>query len=208
MSAVNIAGLTQTEGVPNRFHLRCANPECPSVVLKNNVGMDVEGVEGKKVRFTVPCILCGGTHTADVSADLLESKEIFMLQCPNYGADICFTGELKNVKYELSRSELELLNMMSDGENADISLAPDKSRAVPDPEISEKIIGTIKCLEDENRVYCKCVSYELGFDRFEISLEPECVCVRCLKCGAEKKIPAISNLAADDFIMTDSLTLE
>ncbi len=208
MSAVNIAGLTATDGKMNRFRLRCANPECPSVKEGLRAGMDVEAVDNEKIRFTVPCIVCGGTHSAEVSRSLLEKREIFMLQCPNYGVDICFTGELKNVKYELSRSELELLDMMGEGDAADIGLEADKSKALPDPEISERIIAAVRCLEDEDLVCCRCSDEERKGRELEITQEPENICIRCKKCGAKKKIPAVSVIAAEDFLMCDSLTLE
>ena len=208
MSAVNLAGIAQNPAAGKRFRLRCANPDCDSVKQKLHVGMDVEAVDGNKIRFSVPCLLCGGTHTADVDAGLLASREIFMLQCPNYGADICFTGELKNVKYELSRSELELLDMMSEGEAADISLTPDSSKALPEPEIAERITAGVRFLEEEDKIFCKCTHFEVGVERIEITPEPAAIRVRCTQCGAEKVIPAVSLIAAEDFLLADSLALE
>ena len=208
MSAVNLAGIAQNPAAGKRFRLRCANPDCDSVKQKIPVGMDVEAVEDGKVRFTVPCLLCGGVHTAAVDTELLDNRDIFTLSCPNYGADICFTGDIRDVKDALARSELELLDMMSEGDAADISLTPDTSKALPDPEIAERITAGVRFLEEEDRIFCRCQSFEVGVERIEIMPEPEAIRVRCIRCGAEKVIPAVSLIAAEDFLLSDSLALE
>lgn len=226
MSAVDIASLTRSiiPGRPARFRLRCSNPDCPSSGMEDPPGMTVEAISdpsGKKVRFSVPCILCGGIHTAAVSSDILASREIFAFPCPSYGVDICFAGEIRRVKYELSRTELELLDMMSEGDSADVSLEPDREKALPDPEISETLITVTKLLEEEGKVYCSCPEHtgpgssgsengdgEPADSRLSFELLPHAVVVTCSRCGAKKMLPAVSYNAARDFAETDELILD
>ena len=220
MSAVDMLSLTG-RAVPGRragFRLRCANPECGLKDSDVFGGLSVEPISGgdsDRVRVTFPCILCGGKHTAVLSAGELAEREFFSLPCPNYGADVFFAGEIRRVKYELSRSELELLDMMGGGDEADISLAADRDAALPDPEISETLTAAARLLEDEGAVICSCPDRrEKGYEpdpagsRLSFELTPHAVIVSCTGCGAKKLIPAVSYNAARDFAESDGMILD
>ena len=219
MSAVDMLSLTRkaVPGLPARFKLRCANPDC-AVEGEKDCGLTVEAVDdpGKdKVRVTFPCIICGGTHSALLSARMLASREFFSIPCPSYGVDIFFAGEIRRVKFELSKSELELLDMMGEGDEADISLEADKSAALPDPEISEMLTGTARLLEEEGKILCSCPdrleardSEDDSPSRLEFELTPHAVIVKCTRCGAKKLLPAVSYNAAVDFAEADRLILD
>jgi hypothetical protein len=66
----------------------------------------------KKVRFTVPCILCPKPHNFTVSSNIFFNKELFVLPCPYSDINIAMMGEVNHVKAELSRTELELLDLL------------------------------------------------------------------------------------------------
>ena len=65
-----------------------------------------------KVRFTVPCMLCPKPHSFTVSTNLFFDKELFVLPCPYSDLNVAMMGETNHVKAELSRTELQLLDML------------------------------------------------------------------------------------------------
>jgi len=218
MSAVDISALT-SGAAGARIRLRCGDPECPSAGLENRPAMDVEGVKSgdgaKMLRFTVPCIFCGHTHVYTVDALAAASKDCFVMSCPSSGIDIGFTGEADYVKAELARSELEILDMIGDdGDLADVAgFSVDSSKMTPEPDMIETITLTVRFLEDEGRISCKCAdpdSYksENGEDRIGIEPGPRYMRVFCRGCGAARIIPAVSQTSVGDFAASDSLTLE
>jgi hypothetical protein len=75
----------------------------------------------KKVRFTVPCILCPKPHNFTVSSNIFFNKELFVLPCPYSDINIAMMGEVNHVKAELSRTELELLDLLEKSGLSDFS---------------------------------------------------------------------------------------
>ena len=73
-----------------------------------------------QVRFTVPCILCPKPHNFTVSSKIFFGKELFVLPCPYSDINICMMGETNHVKAELSRTELELMELL-EKQNADLT---------------------------------------------------------------------------------------
>ncbi|MCQ2427304.1 MAG: hypothetical protein MJ137_02720 [Clostridia bacterium] len=223
MSAVDVsaltAGLSGKSGKGGRIRLRCSDPECPSLTLEERPAMDVEGLSGAdgagKLRFTVPCIFCGHTHSYTVDAATAASRESFVMSCPSSGIDICFIGETDYVKAELARSELEILDMIGDdGDLADVAgFSVDTSKMLPEPEIAETISLTVRFLEDEGKIICKCENPEAyksedDEDRIGIEPGPRYMRVFCRGCGAAAIIPAVSQTSVNDFAGSDSLVLE
>ena len=217
MSAVDITSLTRraVPGKQTRFRLRCSNENCDGGDGNGLIVEPADPLDPDKIRVTVPCIICGGTHTSVLSAKMLAEREFFSLPCPNYGAEIFFCGEIRRVKYELSRSELELLDMMSEGDDADVSLESNGEGATPDPEISETLTATARLLEEEGKILCSCPDrLEVRNDeddspsRLEFDLTPHAVIVKCTRCGAKKLLPAVSYNTALDFAEADKLILD
>lgn len=158
-----------------------------------------------KIRFTVPCMLCPNPHSFTVSQTLFFGKELFVLPCPYCDINIAMMGEINHVKAELSRTELELLDMM---EKSGID-SFDEIRGeqyLSDPQVLEIITYMIKELDDEGKIYCKCPENEEG--DYELDMTEEGIVLSCKKCGASKTIPTNSLIQAYDFLNSDSLTLE
>ena len=234
MTAVDVVSFAKSAPAAARIRLRCSNPGCPSGSLENVPAMDIERLAGSgdeiRLRFTVPCIFCGHTHSYTVASDMIGSRDSMLFSCPASGIDICFVGDTNHVKAALASSELELLNMMGDdGDSRGILGGGDGSLAMPEPEISEIIAATVRILEDEGRIYCKCpgrrqsdarepaqASADGGGDtagddaerRIGIEAGPRYMRVFCRECGASKIIPALSHSAAQDFADSDCLVLE
>ena len=156
-----------------------------------------------KVRFTVPCMLCPKPHNFTVSTNLFFDKELFVLPCPYSDLNVAMMGESNHVKAELSRTELQLLDMLekSGVESLDVFHS---EQYLTDPQVLEIVSYMIKELDEEGRIYCKCE----GEGDYELEMTAEGLKVSCRKCGATKTVPTNSLIQANEFLNSDSLTLE
>ena len=161
-----------------------------------------------KVRLSVPCMLCPKPHNFTVTESLFFGKDVFLLPCPYSDVNICFMGEANRVKAELSRTELELLDMLEKSgiEGGFEALhAADDAELLPDPQIYDIVMFVIKDLEEEGKIFCHC---ENGKGEYEAEMLDFGIRVSCKKCGASQLVPTDSLLAANAFLNADSLHLE
>ena len=171
-----------------------------------------------QMRLTVPCIFCNKPHTFNISEKLFFSKDIFLLPCPYSDINIGFVGEANNVKAELARTELELLDMLEQNGIEGFDSLHGDEETLPDPQVLDVITYIVGDLDAEGKIYCKC--YPEGreplpdgeIDRedseYEVEVSDEGVSIRCAKCGAKKLIPTDSMLTAHAFLNSDYLKLE
>ena len=160
-----------------------------------------------KVRLTVPCILCPTPHHFTVSENIFFGKEFFALPCPYSDIDICQMGEVNRVKAELSRVELQLMDLMEEHGITDFqALHEEAEQAVTDPQVLEIVLFVIRDLDEEGRIRCSCADGEEH--EYDVEVLESGVRVSCKSCGASKLIPASSLVEAHDFLNCDSLTLE
>lgn len=163
-----------------------------------------------KVRLTVPCILCPNPHSFTVNSSVFFKNDLFLLPCPYSDINICVTGEENNVKAELARTELQLLDLLEQSglENFD---AFHGEQTLTDPQIMDIIMFVLNDLDSEGKIYCKCDNSEYSSDsedRYEAEVLPEGIKVTCKRCGASKTIPSNSLISANEFLNAESLTLE
>ena len=191
MSAVDIFSLSA-----DMIKLKCSCGESEMTVVYNKNG---------KVRFTVPCILCPNPHSFTVSTNLFFNKELFVLPCPYSDINICMMGDANYVKAELSRSELELMDML---EKSGLESFDDLrgEQILSDPQVTEIVTYVIAELDEEGKIYCKCDKD--SEKEYEAEIRADGVFVRCKHCGASKLIPANSLINANEFLNADSLELE
>ena len=169
--------------------------------------MEVEPAAEGKVRLTVPCILCPTPHHYTVSEKIFFGKELFSLPCPYSDINICQMGEINHVKAELSRVELELLDLMEKNGIADFSaLHEEAEQNVTDPQVLEIVLFVIHDLDEEGKIACHCTDGEKH--AYDAEILPNGVRVTCQRCGATKLVPTGSLLDAHDFLNCDSLVLE
>lgn len=158
-----------------------------------------------KVRFTVPCMLCPKPHNYTVNTNVFFGKELFVLPCPYSDINIAMMGEENHVKAELSRTELELLDLLEkSGLDSFASLQGDQE--LSDPQIVEIIAYMIKELDEEGKIKCRCGEGVEG--DYELEFLPEGLRLSCKKCGASKTVETASLIQAYEFINTDLLELE
>ncbi|MBQ9783555.1 MAG: hypothetical protein IJW44_03450 [Clostridia bacterium] len=191
MSVVGLFTLTA-----DKVKLKCSCGESEMTV--------VYGKDGR-VRFTVPCILCPKPHNFSVSSSLFFGKELFVLPCPYSDINICMMGDTNHVKAELSRTELELLDLLEESGLSSFD-ALHGEQTLTDPQVTEIVTYVIKELDAEGKIYCHCPRDEEG--DYEAEIRPDGVLVSCRRCHASKLIPANSLIRAHEFLNADSLELE
>ena len=160
----------------------------------------------KKVRLSVPCIICPKPHNFVVSQSIFFGRDLFVIPCPYSDVNVCFMGEMNHVKAELARTELQLLDMLEKSGAADFSsLHKEDEEIISDPQILEIIMFVIHDLEAENKIFCNCAEHDGEYD---CKVMEDGILVFCKRCGASRVIPVDSMLGAQAFLDCDSLTLE
>ena len=163
-----------------------------------------------KVRITAPCIFCPKPHSFVVNSSVFFGKDLFLLPCPYSDINIAMTGEINNVKAELARGELELLDILEksglDSFDALRSEGENEEEMLTDPQIFDIIMFVINDLDAEGKIYCKCEGDEEG--DFEVEILDDAIKVSCKRCGASRVIPTDGLLAANAFLNADCLYLE
>ena len=193
MSAVSLFNLKGS-----MLRLKC---DCGKSVLEATPTSD------GKVRLSVPCIICPKPHHFTVSEKIFFNDELFSLPCPYADINLCMMGEVNHVKAELSRTELQLLEMMEkSGITGFEALHEEAEETVTDPQVLEIVLFVIRDLDEEGKIRCRCAPDEEH--TYEAEILPEGVRVTCSRCGATKLVPTDSLLGAHDFLYTDSLELE
>ena len=184
------------------------NLSADMVKLKCDCGgseMSIVYTKDSKVRFTVPCILCPNPHQYTLSSNVFFSKDLFVLPCHYSGINIAMMGDMNNVKAELARTELELLDMLEKSGIQDFDSIRGE-QTLTDPQVVEIVLYVIKELDEEGRIECKCQGE--GEREYEIEFLRESMKVTCKACGASKEIPTQSLIDAHEFLNADRLVLE
>ena len=178
-----------------------------------------------KVRIKVPCIICPNGHSYTVSRNIFFGRDVFVLPCPVSNINIGFMGSLDHVKFELSRTELELLEILEEngvdsfsalhGEGDDDMLS--------DPQIEEIVMFVIHDLEAEGKIYCRCHPAPAEGEKrcysgcddgeepervYDAEIVEDGIKVSCPECGASRVIPTDGLLSAHAFLNADALYLE
>lgn len=184
---------------------------------KSHMNIVYRKAEGQ-MRLTVPCIFCRKPHTFNVSEKLFFSKDVFLLPCPYSDINIGFVGESNNVKAELARTELELLDMLEENGIDSFEGMQSDEDTLTDPQVMDVVAYIVKELDAEGKIYCKC--YPDGreplpdgeLDRedsnYQIEITDNSIIVSCADCGAKREIAADSLLTAHAFLNSDYLKLE
>ncbi len=160
-----------------------------------------------KVRLTVPCMLCPNPHTFTLNSTLFFGKDLFTMQCPYSDLTVACIGETNQVKAELARSELELLDLMEQSGISSFENLKNDEESLTDPQILDIIMFVIHDLDAEGKIRCKCEASDNG-RQYDAEVINDGVRVSCRKCGANTLIPTDSGLGAHAFLNADELVLE
>ncbi len=169
--------------------------------------MTISRASDGKIRFSVPCMLCPSNHSFTVNSSVVFSKELFVLPCPYSDINIVVMGNEDHVKAELSRSELELLDMLEKS-GVDSFEALHGESFLTDPQVLDIITYVIRELDEEKKITCRCDPSKNEESIYDAEILEDGVRVTCHRCGASKLIPANSLISANEFLNSDSLELE
>ena len=193
----SMVGVFSLSGAMKKLKCDCGSSE----LIIQHTGDD-------KMRVTVPCLLCGSTHTFQVSSKLFYNKELFTYSCPYTAMDLVFLGSEKAVSAALDRSEKELLDMLHemglddlDRLHGEIDRLDEEDERVLDASLYDMVMFTIRDLIEGGDVSCCC-------DDGDVAVSDDHVKVFCRSCGAAKDIPTDSEITARAFLETTHLKLE
>ena len=205
---ISLVGLFSLSGDMVKLKCTCKNSEMQIINRKTD----------EQVRLNIPCIFCNKPHSYTVNRSTFFSKDIFLLPCPYSDINIGFVGESNNVKAELARTELELLDLLEENGIDDFKSLHGDEETLTDPQVLDVITYVIGDLDAEGKIFCKCFpngreplpddQLEREDSDYEIEMTEDGIKVSCTKCGCCSHIPTDSMLTAHAFLNSDYLKLE
>ena len=193
ISAVGIFALNA-----DMLKLKCTCGESEMTVVLSKDG---------KVRMSVPCLLCANPHNFTLNSSLFFKQDLFTLSCPYSDIGLAFLGEANQVKAELARSELELLDLLEKSGLNSLEDLHSEENGLTDPQILDIVMFVINDLDAEGKIECKCAPDD-NDRQYDVEVLDDGVLVKCRKCGASRIVPTDSGLGAHDFLNADFLRLE
>lgn len=183
-----------------------------------------------RIRFIVPCFLCGKDHEFVLSKKTVLERPITMLACPMTGIDVFFAGTKENVEEQLERADAELEELLKENDATDFFDQDDEDEEydgpiTPDLSMLPVISTVVKELMAEGRIKCACKVKQgdslssadvnnvllLGGTPenncngdIELVVRYESFAVRCCSCGKEYRITEDS---FDSFCEAEEITL-
>ena len=168
----------------------------------------------RKIRLTVPCIVCGNPHSYVISSKTFFEEDVFHFGCPYAAVDICLAGEHQAVIEAAKQADDDFLTLLKEAGVGDFETFiaakeeddENHSEKCPDPEM-QSIVHFMLCeLEDEGNIKCRCQSgahYEFKF----VGNNLDNVLIYCTECSASVSIPLTDTAAANEFLHIDKLRL-
>lgn len=176
------------------FKLECV--ECRKSALEMTLTKD------KKIRLSVPCLVCPHPHPYTVSVDTFFSKDIFLLSCSFSGLDICFIGDEDKVEDEIDRTESIIMDLLADDRD-DADAEQQSNMLVADTNVVREVMFALDGLMADKKITCG----ECGSHSAKIVIDYDCVHVVCKVCGKEKVLNARNKFDASAAIDLDELIL-
>ena len=173
--------------------------------------LTVVNAKEDRVRLSVPCLLCRTPHQFTLKRSLFFDKELFCMPCPYTDITLCCVGEENHVKAEMSRSELELLDLLeqnglTDPEQLGEMGLPGEEHFPTDPQIRDIVMFVIRDMDEEGKIRCRC-SASARDRNYDVDILDDGIRVTCRRCEASRLIPTDSGLSAHAFLNSDSLDL-
>ncbi len=164
--------------------------------------LDMTLTNDKKVRLTVPCLVCPHPHPYTVSTEIFFSRDIFLLSCSFSGLDICFIGDEDKVEDEIDRTESVIMDLLADAkddENAEMQ----SDMLVADTNVVREVLFALDNLAKEEKIKCG----NCGSRAVKVVIDYDEVKVVCKVCGREASVPARTKFDANDAIELEELIL-
>jgi len=175
--------------------------------------LSIVRTKDKKIRLTVPCLLCPKPHVYTLSESVFFERELFTLSCTYSSIDIAFIGTKDRVMDALAQSERELIELLAEAGLDSFSAlrgpSEPENEIFTDPEIEDIVRFVLTDLDEEGKIYCGCERHgDLGGGPYTFEFTREGVKIACETCGAALLIPMENASAAQRFLQCDELHLK
>lgn len=168
----------------------------------------------RKIRLSVPCIVCSEPHTFVIGSKTFFSDDVFRFSCTYSGVDICLVGEHKAVIEAAKQADEDFMELLKSAgvEDFEAFIAAKESddeaqsNRYPDPEMQSMVHFMLCELEDDECISCKCGHhghYEFKF----VGSNLDNVLIFCTECNASVSVPLGDTTAAQEFLRIDELKL-
>lgn len=148
--------------------------------------------DGTRYQLSVPCGLCGGTHTAVCSPEQVLEGGGTALACAKSRQFCCFIGPEGTVERQLR--ELAVL--------AEKEQRQDGGQAFVDNIIMYEILSELRDIAARGGISCACGSHRYGMEVRRSSVD-----LICRDCGARLRLPAATDRDLDDLCCHMTLVL-
>ena len=139
--------------------------------------------DGERYRLTVPCGLCGGTHTAVCSRKQVLEGAV-ALACAGTKQFCCFIGPEGTVDRQLRELAVLAEKEKRQGDN----------EAFLDNVIMYEVLSELKEIASrESGITCGCGGVQYGME-----IRRSAVDLICRRCGAKLRVPAATDRDLDD----------
>ena len=169
--------------------------------------LDIMPTQDKKIKLSIPCLLCKENHNFVVSSPIFFERDIFTVTCPYSNTDVGFIGSRESIEDAASKNEAALKKLISDMELDDISdLQPqdlDEDEILPDASVYDLIRFVVKDLEADGGVDCPCHG-----GNYELRYAPDGIQVYCEDCGASFTFNCDSASAAEEYLTLSKIELK
>lgn len=99
MSILNEINIFSMNGNLIKMKCVCGGSELIATITKD-----------RKIRLTMPCIVCPNSHSFTISSGIFFERELFSFSCTFTAINICFIGKNQKVYEALKKNEEELLD--------------------------------------------------------------------------------------------------
>ena len=141
--------------------------------------MEVTPSADRKVRLTVPCLVCPHPHPFTLASHTFFDEDLFLLQCSYSGLDICFIGKEEKVDEALRLSAKQLKEIFEANQKEE------QSKNFLDADIMQDVMYAVEELAITNRIRCRC-----GEPNLAIVVQYDKVRISCKDCGASATLYA------------------
>ena len=184
-------------------------PKCGKTVMKTRsvFALEASGAEvecgcggsaltavfdGERYRLTVPCGLCGGTHTAVCSREQVLEGAGTALACAGTKQFCCFIGPEGTVEKQLRELAILAEKEQKQGEN----------EAFLDNVIMYEVLSELRDIAARGGVSCAC-----GAKGCSVEVHGSAVDLVCPVCGGRLRLPAATDEDLDRLCCQYTLTI-
>lgn len=134
------------------------------------------GLQGERVKLTVPCLFCEHSHTATCSTHAFLHEKTLAFSCATSGLDCCYVGEEGPVFEAMTRLEQTVDKLETEA---------GAQGAFLDEVVMHEVLSELRDIAKRGGISCAC-----GSRAWNLKVKYSSVELSCAECGAMLRIPA------------------